>query len=92
MTGLRSDIKLDEPHDGRAMSDVCNRVLIDGDDDNDNDDKLFAEPQYRIMACVKHRQCTLFFSYRNDLPFVHHSTQLTMHTSYPTDNAHQLPN
>jgi len=81
MTGIMSDIRLDAPHDGRPMSRVCNWVLIDGDDDNDNNDKLFAEPQYRIMACVKHRQCMLFYGYRNDLPFVHPSTQLPTHNS-----------
>ena len=87
-------VKLDEEHDGRPMSNVCNWVLIDGDDDNDNNDKLFAEPQYRIMACVEHRQCRLFFSYRNDLPLVHPSTQLTMHNSFLVprlSNVHKLP-
>ena len=72
-----SDIRLDKPHDGRPMSHVCNLVLIggDGDDDNDNNDELFAEPQYRMMACVKYRKCRLFFSYGNDLPLVQSDTK-----------------
>jgi len=79
MTGIMSDIRLDGPHDGRPTSHVCNWVLIDGGDDDN--DKSFAEPQYRIMACVKHRQWRLFFSYRNDLPLVRNSTQLQKHNS-----------
>jgi hypothetical protein len=65
--------------------------LIDGNDDNNNKDKLFAEPHHRTMVCVKRRKCRLFFCYGTDLPLVHPSTQSPMHNKFKVSQFFECP-